>query len=142
MATTITNNGARLKIDNGTQVRNLMKSQIIEISVIKTNIIKFDTGQGPLHNVFVPYAEVTEPAAASPEALRDALNEMMASSLASGTATEAKQIEEIGKLNVMNEQIAAIKTSVNALDNKIFFDPVLIAQTGSSSLAEGLANPL
>ena len=141
MATTITNNGASLKIDNGTQVRNLMKSQIIEISVIKTNVIKFDIGQGPLHNVFVPYAEVTEPVAASPEALRDALNEMMASSLASGTATEAKQIEEINSLKVANEQLAAIKTSVNALDNKIFFDPVLIDEGNPNVIYKGFASP-
>ena len=61
--------------------------------------------------------------------------------LASGTATEAKQIEEIGKLNVMNEQIAAIKTSVNALDNKIFFDPVLIDEGNPNVIYKGFASP-
>ncbi len=140
-ATTIENNGASLRITIGSVVRNLMKAQIIEISVIKTNIIKIDIGQGPLHNVFIPFTDVTAPVAASPEALRDAINAMMTSSLASGTATEAKQIEEIDKLNSMNDQIGAIKSSVTALDSKIFFDPVLVDEGNPNVIYKGFASP-
>ena len=48
MGTEITNNGASLKIKNGTLVRNIMKNQILEIAVVKTNIIKIDIGKGAL----------------------------------------------------------------------------------------------
>ncbi|MBL7932315.1 MAG: hypothetical protein JNL60_10450, partial [Bacteroidia bacterium] len=73
-ATTITDNGASLKLTIGTQIRNITKSQIIEVSVIKTNIIKIDIGQGALHNIFIPYTDVTSPVTANAAALRDKIN--------------------------------------------------------------------
>lgn len=141
MATEITNNGASLKINNGTQVRNIMKNQIQEIAVVKTNIIKIDIGKGALYNVFIPYADVTVPATANAEALRDAINDMLASTVTAGTATEAKQTEEINKLNAINEQVSSIKTSVSALDSKIFFDPVLIDESNPNVIYKGFASP-
>lgn len=140
-AITITNNGASLKITIGNVVRHIMKAQIIEITVVKTSIIKIDIGKGALYNIFLPYADVVTPAAESPEALRDAINEMLAASIATGTATEAKQIEEINKLHAINEQIGAIKTSVSTLDSKIFFEPVLIDESNPNVIYKGFASP-
>lgn len=141
MATEISNNGASLKINNGTQVRNIMKNQIQEIAVVKTNIIKIDIGKGALYNVFIPFADVTAPVAANAEALRDAINDMLASTATAGTATEAKQTEEINKLNTINDQIGSIKTSVSALDSKIFFDPVLVDESNPQVIYKGFASP-
>lgn len=141
MAIEITNNGASLKIKNGTQVRNIMKSQIQEIVVVKTNIIKIDIGKGALYNVFIPYVDVTVPVAADPEALKDAINDMMSATAIIGTATEAKQIEEINKLNVLNEAVANIKNSVSTLDSKIFFEPVLVDESNPQVIYKGFASP-
>lgn len=141
MAIEITNNGASLKIKNGTQLRNIMKSQIQEIVVVKTNIIKIDIGKGALYNVFIPYADVTVPVAADPEALKDAINDMMSATAIIGTATEAKQIEEINKLNVLNEAVANIKNSVSTLDSKIFFEPVLVDESNPQVIYKGFASP-
>lgn len=141
MAIEITNNGASLKIKNGLQIRNIMKSQIIEIVVVKTNIIKIDIGKGALYNIFIPYADVTVPVTADPEALKDAINDLLAAASIVGNATEAKQIEEIGKLNLLNEQVTTIKNAVSTLDNKIFFEPVLIDESNPNIIYKGFASP-
>ena len=141
MAIEITNNGASLKIKNGLQIRNIMKAQIIEIVVVKTNIIKIDIGKGALYNIFIPYADVTVPVTADPEALKDAINDLLAAASIVGNATEAKQIEEIGKLNLLNEQVTTIKNAVSTLDNKIFFEPVLIDESNPNIIYKGFASP-
>jgi hypothetical protein len=141
MAIEITNNGASLKIKNGLQIRNIMKAQIIEIVVVKTNIIKIDIGKGALYNIFIPYADVTVPITADPEALKDAINDLLAAASIAGNATEAKQIEEIGKLNLLNEQVTTIKNAVSTLDNKIFFEPVLIDESNPNIIYKGFASP-
>jgi hypothetical protein len=141
MAIEISNNGASLKIKNGTQVRNIMKNQIQEIVVVKTDTIKIDIGKGALYNVFIPFADVTVPAVADAEALRDAINEMMAAPAIVGIATELKQIEEINKLTALNDAVSNIKTSVNTLDSKIFFEPVLIDESNPNIIYKGFASP-
>jgi hypothetical protein len=140
MAIEISDNGASLKIKNGTQVRFIMKNQIQEIVVVKTDTVKIDIGKGALYNVFIPFADVTVPAVANVEALRDAINEML-SHAAAGTATEAKQIEEIEKLNNLNTTVDQIKSSVNSLDNKVFFEPVLIDESNPNIIYKGFASP-
>ncbi|MBA2611303.1 MAG: hypothetical protein H0U95_04975 [Bacteroidetes bacterium] len=141
MSIQITNNGASIKITNGAEVRNIMKHQIQEIVVIKTNIIKIDIGKGALYNVFIPFADVTAPVAADAEALKEAINEFLAASATAGTATEAKQLIEIEKLNSLNTTADTIKNAVSALDNKIFFEPVLIDESNPNVIYKGFASP-
>ena len=141
MATQITNNGASLKITNGTQIRDIMKSQVIEISVVKTNIIKIDIGKGALYNVFIPYADVTVPATADPESLKEAINAMMAASFIAGDATEARQVEQTAKLTTIDANINTIKSSVSSLDGKIFFDPVIVDESNPQIIYKGFASP-
>ncbi|MDO8998322.1 MAG: hypothetical protein Q7W45_01050 [Bacteroidota bacterium] len=141
MAIQIINNGASIKIINGTQIRNLTKNQIIEIVVVKTNIIKIDIGKGALYNVFVPFADVTSPVVADAEALKEAINEMLAAGAIAGTATEAKQNIEIERLTSLNTTADTIKNAVNALDNKIFFEPVIIDESNPNVIYKGFASP-
>lgn len=123
MATTITNNGASIKIDNGTTIRNIMKNQIIEVSVIKTNVIKIDIGQGALNNVFIPYATVTSPVTASPDELRDAINDFMANTVNSGSgaggATESKQDTQISKQDAQTTKLTSLDTTAGAINTKV-----------------------
>jgi len=163
MATTISNNGASIRIDNGTTVRNIMKNQIIEVSVIRTNILKIDIGQGPLNNVFVPYSSVTSPATASPADLRDAINDFMANSVNSGTsggATEAKQDNQISnqasaltKQDAANTKMDSIHTAVNdvsfnvqtlyeivsSIDSKLFLEPRKVDESTPNIVYKGFA---
>jgi hypothetical protein len=136
----IANNGASIKITNGTVIRNVTKTQIIEIAVIKANIIKIDIGQGALHNIFIPYADVTVPATANAGALRDAINDFLAPAAAgAGSATEAKQIEEIALLNTISGSITNIRTLVTVIDNKIFYEPMLVDDGGAGIIYRGFA---
>jgi len=141
MATEISNNGASLKIKNGAQVRDIMKHQIQEIVVVKADTIKIDIGKGALYNVFIPFAEVTVPLLADVDALREAINEMLTTTSVAGNATEAKQIEEIAKLNILNDAINNIKNSVSTLDSKIFFEPVLVDESNPNIIYKGFASP-
>lgn len=141
MGTEITNNGASLKINIAGQIRNIMKSQIQEIVIVKTNILKIDIGKGALYNVFIPYADVTAPVAENPEALKDAINDMMNTGMAAGTATEAKQVLELEKLSALNTTADTIKNAVSALDSKIFFEPVLVDESNPNVIYKGFASP-
>ena len=116
MTIEITNNGASIKINDTTAIRNIMKSQIQEIVVVKTNIIKIDIGKGALYNVFIPYADVTIPSTANPEALKD-------------------------KLTTLNATADTIKNAVNALDSKIFFEPVMVDESNPNLIYKGFASP-
>jgi hypothetical protein len=138
-ATTIIDNGASIKITVGSQVRNIIKAQIIEISVIRTNIIKIDIGQGALDNIFIPYAEVTQPVLASPEALRDAINALLTPIVNTATATEAKQTEQIDILNVVKDNIQTIQNLMSVLDKKIFYEPLLEDDGGAGIIYKGYA---
>lgn len=124
MATKITDNGAIIKIERGSGIINLTKQQILFVTVIKTNIIKIDIGQGPLGNVFIPYGDVTVPATANPEALRVAIDEMRTSVGGSsggtvGGATEAKQDIGLGKLDTANTLLNTINTNTSAALGRI-----------------------
>lgn len=138
-ATTIVDNGASIKITIGTQVRNIIKAQIIEISVIRTNIIKIDIGQGALDNIFIPYADVTAPVTANPEALRDAINTLLTPAANAQTATEAKQIEQIDILNVVKDHVLSIQNLITTLDEKVFYEPLLVDDGGAGIIYKGYA---
>lgn len=121
MATTITNNGASIKVDNGTTIRNLMKNQIKEVSVTKNNKIKIDMGKDALDAVFIDYGDVSSPTAINAGDLRDQINDMMANSVGSGStsggATEAKQDTQITKLSSIDSTTSAISSKVNSIDS-------------------------
>ncbi|MBX3164678.1 MAG: hypothetical protein KF900_09360 [Bacteroidetes bacterium] len=144
-AITIENNGASLKITSGTSVRNIVKAQIIEIAVVQNNIIKIDSGKGALYNVYVPYTDVTQPLTANPTELREAINAMLQGSdgggTAAGGATEAKQIEELDKLSVIDGLIRDIKATIITLDGKVFFEPVIVDETNPYVIYKGFASP-
>ena len=145
-ATSIVNNGGSIKLTIGTQIRNVTKAQIIEVSVIKTNIIKIDLGKGALHNIFIPYIDVTAPVTPNPDALREAITALItpdtSGGSAVGSATEAKQIEEIGLLTTINSSIDTMRSLVTTIDNKIFYEPMLVDDGGAGLIYKGFAlNP-
>jgi hypothetical protein len=149
MAITIENTGASLKITNGTEVRHITKSQILEVAVIKTTIIKLDIGKTALQNVFISYGDVTIPSTANPAALRDTIANMLTPETgASGGATETKQDTQITKLTDLNTAIASLNTLMTSLDNrmnsmdsKLFFEPRRIDDSGVGTIYKGYSNP-
>lgn len=142
-ATTITDSGASITITVGTQMpRNILKAKITEITIIKTNILKIDIGKGTLDNIFIPHADVTAPARATPSLLKDTVNQMLNSALATvPLATAAKQDSEITLLSQIYGLTTIIKDAVVSLENKIFYQPLLIDDGGAGLLYKGYAMP-
>jgi hypothetical protein len=136
MAVTIEDNGTKIKITSGTEVKNVIKSQIREIEVIKTNIIKIDIGRGALENVFIAFADVTVPVKPDPESLRDALLVFLETSGGS-LAKEEKQSQEVGLLTDLKTTVLTLQGLITSLDNKAFLQPSLVDNSGAGVVYKG-----
>jgi hypothetical protein len=121
--TQLINNGASLKVITSGVPRNILKQQIREISVINGTIIKIDIGQGALNNIFITFSEVTNPVTASPDALTETINGMLAST---GAATDTNQQAEISELQ-------KIKSSL------LFSEPEIMDETEPRTIYKGYA---
>lgn len=147
-ATTITDTGATITVTVGTQnPRNIQKIKIVELTIIKTNILKIDIGKGPLDNIFIPYPDVVAPPTPNPAALKDAVNQMLtvaSSGGGSGTvggATEAKQDQQNAILTQIYNLSGIIKNTVVSLDEKVFFQPLMEDESGPGIIYKGYALP-
>lgn len=142
MATQINNNGASLRITEDGQTRNIMKHQIVEISIIKDTVLKIDIGQGALYNVFINHADVDDPKTDTPIALKDSVNAMLdiaTTGLPVGAATEAKQTTEIENLHQLNTSMDSVKATLIALDSKQRLEPLLIDEGNPNTIYKGFA---
>lgn len=137
----ILNDGAAIKVVNGSQSRNVLKAQIKIVEVIKTDIIKIDIGAGALGNIFAPFSSVTNPATASPDALKEAILAMLPTSVgsAAGAATEAKQDNTIVLLNLMRSTLTDLKNLGQVANEKSFYEPSMVDDTGAKLVYRGYA---
>ena len=140
MATTIENNGASIKITEDGVSRYVLKYQIREVEIVRDTIIKIDIGQGALNNIFIDQANVPAPPSATVEALRDLIMGMLQSNVA-GTATEAKQIEEIGEIKNLQAVVVNLQAKINSLDDKTFYQPSLVDESNPNAVYNGFALP-
>ncbi|MCC7302502.1 MAG: hypothetical protein IT233_07670 [Bacteroidia bacterium] len=125
----IINNGASLKIITIDGTRNILKQQIREVSPLDDGIVKIDIGMGALNNIFVAYADVTNPATASAEALVEAINAMLLNTPnLAGVSTETKQDAEIVELQ-------SIKT------NQLLSEPLITDEKTPNTVYKGYATP-
>lgn len=137
MAITIIDSGATILITNGALApRNILKTKIVELTIVKTNILKIDIGGGALHNIFLPHASVTVPATASPTELKDAINQMLAVNIA---FPEAKLNEQITWLNMIYDLTNITKSRVAEIADKIFYQPLLVDDGGQGIIYKGYA---
>lgn len=140
MATEIINNGASIKIISGTSTRYITKHEIREIGIVRDTIIKLDLGEGPLYNVFIDHADVTNPVTATVEELRDVINGMLQSGI-SGNATEQKQDVEISELQALNTSVSDLRGKVESLNDKLYYEPSLQDENNPSLIYRGFAVP-
>lgn len=141
MTTEITNNGSSLKIVTDGSPRYILKNQIKEVEVVRDTIIKIDIGQGALYNVFIDQATVTNPVSKTVDDLRDQIMAMLQCSVATGLATEANQTEEINQIKTLQASVSGLTEKVASLDNKLFYEPVLIDEGNGNGVYEGYAAP-
>lgn len=139
MAVTIEDNGTRIKITDGIDVRNVIKTQIRGIEVIKSNIIMIDIGDGVLENIFIPYADVTVPVKPDPASLRDAILAFL--DTGGIEAKEAKQIQEISLLTDLKATIVSLQTLVTSIDGKSYYKPIIVDKSGANVVYNGYAVP-
>ena len=130
IATQIINNGASVKIISADGTRNILKQEIIEISILKDTIVKIDIGQGALNNVFINHPEVAIPLTPTPDALVEAINAMLQNTivLPPGISTELNQQSEISKLD-------SIRTSL------LLESPQISDETNPKTIYKGFAVP-
>jgi hypothetical protein len=135
MATTIENNGASLKLTEDGVSRYVLKSQIREVEIVRDTIIKIDIGQGALNNIFVDQAVVTLPASTGVEDLRDQLmGFIQINTSIVGFSTEANQNKEL-------DAFKTLQTAVNALSDKVFYQPMLVDESNPNAIYNGYALP-
>lgn len=140
MATEILNSGTSLKITTDGSPRFILKHQIREVEIVRDTIIKIDIGQGALNNVLIDQLTVTVPVSASVDDLREQIMGMLQNNIA-GTATEAKQTEEIGEIKTLQSSMNDLKTKVNSLDDKTFYQPSLVDESNPNAVYNGFALP-
>ncbi len=138
MEVIIEDNGTKIKITSGLEVKNVIKSQIREIEVIKTNIIKIDIGRDALENVFINFPDVTSPLKPSPESLRDLLLSFLESAGGSD-AKESRQLEQTEVLNALKATSLSLQVLVGNIDNKTMFQPLIIDRSGANVVYKGYA---
>ena len=92
MAFQIFNDGAVIRIENGTKTLLVTKEQVKTIDTIQNNIVRIDIGEGPLKNIFVNYQDVTNPVVNSANELRDLIKGWLVSdNYNGGDATEDRK---------------------------------------------------
>jgi len=138
MSIQIVNNGATIKVITNGVARYIVKSQIKFIDIVKNTIIKLDVGQG-INNIYLNHQDVSDPQTASPEELRDNVNNMLASLTATGTATETKQDTEIGQLTSIKNDLDTIMAKISSLNDKAFYDPLLVDESSPNTIYKGYA---
>lgn len=110
MAFQIFNDGACIRIENGTKTLLVTKEQIKTIDIIQNNIVRIDIGEGPLKNIFVNYLDVSAPVVASANELRDLIKGwMLSDNYNGGDATEVSQVNILNKLGDIALILQAIK---------------------------------
>ncbi len=138
MAVTIENNGANLKVTENGLSRYIFKEQIREIEVVRGTIIRIDLGQGALRNLFVDQANVTTPVSSSVTDLRDQIIAMLEPAANNSNANEAL---ELAALNGISTLVDGLKTKVDSLDNKIFYEPKIVDESDVNMVYNGYALP-
>lgn len=95
----IFNDGAVIRIENGTKTLLVSKEQVKTIDIVQDNIVRIDIGEGPLKNIFINYQDVANPVVASASELRDIFKSMMDSDqYEGGDATESTQLQMLQEI--------------------------------------------
>src|SRR5690348_4563570 len=106
------NDGASIRIENGSKILFVAKDQVKTIDTIQNNIVRIDIGEGPLKNIFVNYQDVETPVVGSANELRDLINQMLLSD-----AYDGGDAKEVTQLSILN-QIQTIATTLATIKDK------------------------
>jgi hypothetical protein len=139
MAFQIFNDGACIRIENGTKTLLVTKEQVKTIDTVQNNIVRIDIGEGALKNIFINYQDVTSPVVNSGNELREVINSMLLSDqYDGGDATEATQITILQEI----QNIKGVTT--NLLQNQYQpdftkLDPIFVDESNPNVIYKGWA---
>lgn len=125
----ITNTNTTLVITSGANVRTINKQVIREISILRGTLIKIDIGGGPLRNIFLPIADITQPVHLDGPALLAALNEML--------SPLDVQIE--AELSSLSETITTMQSTIENLLPASMQEPSMIDESKDNVIYTGFA---
>lgn len=115
-ATNLINDGAVIRIEKNGKTLLVAKDQVKTIDTVHDNIVRIDIGEGPLKNIFLNYQEVSSPAVASANELRDTIKAMMLTDAYMGG--DAKEVTQIAILNQVS-QLTNVLVAMNNRELKI-----------------------
>lgn len=138
MAIELDNLGMTIRITNGSSIRDVVKLQIKEIAIIKTNIIKIDIGGGALRNIFLPFSQITNPVMPDIEQLLSTLSSWV---LYSGLATEERQAAIAGGMGPINASLGNVNNELFKLNNNRLNAPLAIDDRGNGTIYKGFTAP-
>lgn len=134
--------GSTLKIKLGDSTRIVPKHTIKGISIVG-EFLKLNTNACCSPYDYLAFADVTNPAAPSLEALRDQVGDMLQSSVempeAAGLSTEAKQTEAIGKLTEIK---TAVENSSSGKATALNQETQTTALTTLNTTMQGVGNDI
>lgn len=115
-ATNLINDGAVIRIEKNGKTLLVAKDQVKTIDTVHDNIVRIDIGEGPLKNIFLNYQEVSSPAVASANELRDTIKAMMLTDAYMGG--DAKEVTQIAILNQVS-QLTNVLVAINNRELKV-----------------------
>jgi hypothetical protein len=122
----VVNNGVNIKLITGTSERFIFKNQIREVSIVKTDYVKLDVGQG-INNVFIKFQDVTVPITANVNALRDAIDVMCQTGM---TGTELASIKTA--IDLVNSNLTSLTANTEMI-------PLIIDEGTPNTIYRGFA---
>src|SRR6266542_6120515 len=129
------NDGASIRMENGSKILFVTKDQVKTIDTIQNNIVRIDIGEGPLKNIFINYQDVETPVIGSANELRDLINSMlMSDAYDGGDAKEVTQVSMLGKLGDIATILASIKERENDLTQ---IEPTRIDESNPNTVYRG-----
>lgn len=120
MAFQIFNDGAVIRIENGTKTLLVTKEQVKTIDTIQNNIVRIDIGEGPLKNIFINYQDVTNPVVGSANELRDLIKGwLLSDNYNGGDAKEETQLSILNKLGDLALILQGIRDKQKSLTEEV-----------------------
>lgn len=135
----IFNDGAVIRIENGTKTLLVSKEQVKTIDIVQDHIVRIDIGEGPLKNIFINYQDVANPVVASASELRDVFKGMMDSDqYEGGDATESTQLQMLQEIQNLKLVTGDIFQSLMRPDfSKL--EPIFVDESTPNTIYKGWA---
>lgn len=138
MAFQLENNITAIRVIENGNIKDIIKTNILQITLIKTNIVKIDIGQGALRNVFIPYFQVTDPATGSPQVLLNTLTDWL---YYDGRPNEERQVALTNAIQGLGGVLNNSYQQLVQLNDRLLKEPLVVEDRGNGVVYKGYSVP-